>query len=625
LVASRSRLLRPVAAALATLALAACTAGVPPTGEVTTVSPVAAPTPRVDAQTVEDASEPSSGLSEQEVAVGFMYAMNTGRLDKIARWVLPKARDQVQGWSERTTVKVYSDFQPELPVVRDDKRVVPINIKQVGQLEAGRDWVPVTGDDTLNLVLGRDGGDARVADPGDVLWMSDISFNKLYVPVDLFMVPDLADPTPRLAPVPVFVRRATKREEAPAERVRNALEQLLAGPQGRYDNLSTAIPSKTSLLDFQYAGEVATVDLSREFTYPGAGPGQLRVGQIVWTVSRLLQTTEIRILVEGRPVGPLGRDRFPAGRPWRRTDAQLSSLWPQRSRVGDGNSVLFVRGGEIYTIPPRPGESPKVVGLTAVVPKSAPTWSPDHRWMAFLAGNGGSQGLWLAQPGGRAFPVPSRVSGSLSPPSWSPDSQKIYLLSRGQRGARLWQVTRDLEVTQLELPELRQGLQPTTISVSPDGSFVLALAQRVDAEGNSADPGDGGQLFLGQLGRDGVIGWSERQMAPGVGRIFSPVWVDALTVAFIAETDNKDDLGKLWIMRSDGWNPTAVVNNDADGVPIADIGNQLTVDPAGDNFVVTVRSKNGDSLWMVDRLGNIRPLTLPSANGFDADPSFASR
>jgi hypothetical protein len=108
--------------------------------------------------------------------------------------------------------------------------------------------------------------------------------------------------------------------------------------------------------------------------------------------------------------------------------------------------------------------------------------------------------------------------------------------------------------------------------------------------------------------------------------VFSPVWVDPLTIAFIAETQNKDDLGKLWTVKSDGWDPKVELNNDAEGVPTVDIGNDLTVDPSGEEFVVTVRSNNGASLWVVDRQDNtVRYLTLPTANAFDTDPSFASR
>jgi hypothetical protein len=627
LVASRrSRLLRLAAALAALLGLAACSAGVPPTGEVVTVSPVAASTPTVNPETLEDAAEPTSGLSETEVAVGFLSAMNTGRRTIIRRWVMPGAREQVERWSDRTTVRVYSAFEPGLPYIRDAKRIVPIRVKLVGQLKDGHEWYPATGDDTLNLELQTNGADARVANPGDVMWVRDISFNKLYAPVETFMVPDLTDPSPLLAPVPLFVQRAgVGNPESPAL-VERALKLLLAGPQGRYDNLNTAIPPGTELRSFKYANEVATVNLSSKFTH-AVGSGQLRVGQLVWTVSRLLQTAQVRILVEGRPVGALGIDRFQADRLWWRKDEQLAGLWPQRSRERDGDSVLFVRHGEIYTIAPRSGQSPKVLALDAPGPMSAPTWSPDHRWMAFLVGSGASQVMWLVQPGGRAFPATGDIPGKLSHPSWSPDSQRVYLVNRDQGRARLWEVTRSsLSVRQMDLPELPSGLQPASIAVSPDGAFVLALADRPDRNADDGDPDPGGQLFVGQFGPEGVIGWSERQIAPGLGRVFSPVWVDAVTVAFIAETDNKDDLGKLWIAGSDGWEPTAVVNNDADGVPMLDIGNDLTVNPAGDDFIVTVRSSHGASLWMIDRLGKSpRTLTQSTPNAFDTDPSFASR
>ena len=128
---------------------------------------------------------------------------------------------------------------------------------------------------------------------------------------------------------------------------------------------------------------------------------------------------------------------------------------------------------------------------------------------------------------------------------------------------------------------------------------MLAVADRAGRPVEEAEPVPGGQLFLGQFGPDGIIGWSERPIAPGLGRVFSPVWVDPVTVAFIAETSNKDDLGKLWTIRSDGWDPTAVFN-DAD-LPIGDIGNHLTVDPDGSSFVVTARTTSGASLWMVNR------------------------
>jgi hypothetical protein len=622
----RARLLRPIVALAALGGLAACTAGVPRTGEVVPVSPVTSAPPSVNPEVLQDVGGPFSGQSESEVAVGFMNAMNTGDVAAIQRWVMPAARDQVAGWSKPTaTVRVYSVFEPGTEYVGDgDRRIVPIKVKLVGQLRGGRDWYPAAGDDLLSLELAKDGADARVANPGPVSWMRDVNFSKLYASAELYLVPDLTDPTPQLAPVPVFVPNGAEGDpKAPELRVKRAVQLLLEGPQDRYGNLGTAIPDGTRLDGIRYANDAVTLNLNRRFTEEG-GSGQLRIGQLVWTVNRLLPNASVRVLVEHRPVPTVGSDQFPARRRWNRQDEPLAGMWPQRSVRREGDSILFVRGGEIFTIAPETGQSPRPVELDAPSPKSAPTWSPDHRSMAFLAGGGTAKALWVESEG-EAFPATRELAGKLSPPSWSPDSKRVYLVLRDDAGARLLEVTRrTLAMRFLDLPPLPSGLQPASIAVSPDGAFVLAVAERPGRKVEEAEPVPGGQLFLGQFGPDGVIGWSRRQLAPGLGRVFSPVWVDPVTVGFIAETDNKDDLGRLWTIKSDGWDPTAVVNNS--DIPIGDIGNHLTVDPGGRSFVITARSSTGASLWLVNRQDkSVSYLTLPGANAFDTDPSFASR
>jgi hypothetical protein len=632
----RARSLRLLAALATLLGLAACTAGVPQTGSVVVVSPVtSAPTP-VDPEAFQDASGPFSGQSDSEVAVGFMNAMNTGDVAKIQRWVMPgTAQDQVAAWAKPTaTVRVYSVFEPGPEQVSGQRRIVPIKVKLVGQLRDGRDWYPSTGEDLLSLELQRQGAEARVANPGAAIWIRDINFSKLYAPAEIYMAPDLTDPSPHLAPVPVFVPNATEGEEETAAevRVKGALKLLLAGPQGRYGNLSTAIPPSTTLNWFRYARDVVTLNLNRRFMESGEPGqlriGQLRVGQLVWTVNRLIPTASVRILVEGRPVHGVGIDQFRVDRRWNRQDEPLMSMWPQRSPKRTDDAIVFVRRGELYEIAPEAGQSPRPVEVIAPSPKSVPTWSPDRRALAFLVGTGTDQALWLVPPEGAegaAENVTDSLPGKLSPPTWSPDSSRVYTVLRDGTGAHLLEITRrTLRRRFLTLPPLPSGFQLASVAVSPDGAFVLAVADRPDRKVEEAEPVPGGQLYLGQFGPDGVTGWSERPIAPGLGRIFSPVWVDPVTVGFIAETGNKDDLGKLWTIKSDGWNPIAVLN-DTD-ISIGDIGDNLTVDPTGTSFVVTARSSSGASLWMVNRQEkDVTYLTLPTPNAFDTDPSFASR
>jgi hypothetical protein len=609
---------------VALLGLAACTAGVPQTGDVVSVSPVTTSAPQEDADALLDFG-PSPGQTEIEVATGYMRAMNSGDVSNIQRWVTPEARDQLTRWSDpATTVRVYSVFEPGHVRLRaDGRRAVPVKVKLVGQLKDGRDWYPATGDDELTLVMGNEGADIRVDNPGG-LWMRDVNFARLYASTEVYLVADKTHPSAKLAPGPVFVRRGDSEQEASEPEVTRALELLLAGPRAHYRNLDTAVPRGTDLRWFRYAEGVATVNLSRQFA-EAEGSGQLRVGQVVWTVNRLLPTAAVRILVEGRPVGTVGDEQFSTNRSWKRGDMPLAAMLPQRSREREDDSVLFVRRGEIFTVTPESGQPPKLMPLNGRGAKSAPTRSPDHRSMAYLAGASDERKLWVVPPGSdRAFSA-EELSGRLSPPSWSPDSKRIYVVSRDETGARLLEVSSStLSVRQLRLPLLPGGLQLSSVTVSPDGAFVLAVADRPGREALEAEPFPGGQLFLGQLGTNRVIAWSARQLAPGLGRVFSPIWVDPVTVAFVAETGDKDDLGKLWTVKSDGWDPTAVLNDT--GMPIGDIGNQLTVDPSGSSFIVPARSSNGISLLMVNRREKLFTfLTAPAASSFDSDPSFASR
>jgi hypothetical protein len=622
-----ARSFRPAAALAATLALASCTAGVPRTGEVVTVSPMQAPAPPTDPSTLEEGGVPAAGLSDIQVAQGFVSAMNTLRPEKVERWVMPKAGVQVRAWSERTTVNVYQSFQPDPPVVEDGKRIVPVRLDMVGQLERGHEWTPRSDEEILDLELQKAGAEWRVANPGKELWVRDVDFKKQYTPVEMFLVPPGGTAGRRLAPVPVFVRRAPAGTPAPEvleARARDAVRCLLEGAQGRYVHLTSAIPVNTKLRSLVYDRGVVTVDLSGWFTDTStSGSGELRVGQLVWTINRLIQTAQVRILVEGRQLGSIGLDSFHGGGRWHRNRQPIAELWPQRSSPADADTVLFARGGELYTIPPQPNHKPDVIAVNALSPKSAPTWSPDHRWIAFLSASEQDQQVWMLRPGAPgAQAFPTTLTGRLSPPSWSADSARLYVLNRAQGGTQLVEVTRrTLGVEARDLPPLPGGMRPTSLAVSPDGAWVLAVADRGDPQ-----PGNGGQLFLGRFGPNGVLGWYNRPIAPGLGRVFSPVWVDPLTVAFIAETDNMDDVGRLWTMRRDGWDPTPILNADPEGPSVPDIGRQVTVDPSGSSFIFTVHTPTGSSLFLVDRQGiSPRPLTQPTAKEFDTDPSFASR
>lgn len=122
---------------------------------------------------------------------------------------------------------------------------------------------------------------------------------------------------------------------APADRgtaiadARSALELLARGPT-RVEvigGLRTALAPQPLLADEGVPGGITSVSVTREFTGITGGNQLLAVAQVVWTLTDLPGTTQVRFLVEGVPVEvptdgglsdqPVGRDHFrsvaPAG------------------------------------------------------------------------------------------------------------------------------------------------------------------------------------------------------------------------------------------------------------------------------------------------------------------------
>lgn len=96
---------------------------------------------------------------------------------------------------------------------------------------------------------------------------------------------------------------------------RGALEALLAGPDGTEADagLATEIPEGVEILGVDIAGGTATVDLSSGFASGGGSLSmQLRVAQVVFTLTQFASVDEVDVHLDGEAVDGIGGEGVPS-------------------------------------------------------------------------------------------------------------------------------------------------------------------------------------------------------------------------------------------------------------------------------------------------------------------------
>jgi sporulation and spore germination protein len=109
-----------------------------------------------------------------------------------------------------------------------------------------------------------------------------------------------------------------------------ALTALLAGPTRaeRASGLATAIPAGTRLLGVSVKGGVATVDLTSQYQSGGGSRSmQLRLGQVVYTLTQFPTVKSVRFQLDGAPVNVFSSEGIVLAKPVGRGD--YSNLSPQ--------------------------------------------------------------------------------------------------------------------------------------------------------------------------------------------------------------------------------------------------------------------------------------------------------
>ena len=102
-----------------------------------------------------------------------------------------------------------------------------------------------------------------------------------------------------------------------------ALEALLAGPTRaeRASGVSTAVPAGTRLLSVSINGGIATVDLTSEYQSGGGSFSmQVRLGQVVYTLTQFPTVKKVRFQLDGAPVNVFSGEGIVLDHPVGRSD-----------------------------------------------------------------------------------------------------------------------------------------------------------------------------------------------------------------------------------------------------------------------------------------------------------------
>jgi len=100
----------------------------------------------------------------------------------------------------------------------------------------------------------------------------------------------------------------------------------------------------------------------------------------------------------------------------------------------DGSRALFGARGDLFTVPEKNGNTRNLTNTSGVHERN-PQWSPDGKWIAYVADGSGEEELSMLPQDGSGQPVQLTTGGDARKyhPCWSPDSRKLLWADKHQR------------------------------------------------------------------------------------------------------------------------------------------------------------------------------------------------
>jgi dipeptidyl aminopeptidase/acylaminoacyl peptidase len=271
-----------------------------------------------------------------------------------------------------------------------------------------------------------------------------------------------------------------------------------------------------------------------------------------------------------------------------------------------GAPIAVERGGDLFTYRPRDGltrltSSPRV--------ERTPAWAPDHRRLAFVAGNRNL--IWLDTVTGirhRAARVPPRFEG-IGAVSWSPDGRRIAFSTTTLTGEhRLCGQVWSVPAFGREAPAKLLGAQAlvTGLAWGPDGTWLLLSAEWPN-----------GIRACGPAARTGILRFDSdgTHLSVVANTTASSVDLSATgtRIVYRGWLRTCHACGEIWRSGADGTHAHVVA------MPLGDAFGlyEPRFDPAGARVAFLTGRHGHASLWIMRSDGSHRHLVLQHADNLD--------